>query len=139
MNLAARLMEASSTGLLAAVRLSSHYGRRFRLTSAGTFALRGVREPVAAVRVEDQADGVVPPELFGRRKATEQLDQIIRRARDGSGGRGAYRLTWSAGHAAAMGVRCVIGQCDLTEAASTYFALRPILRALVGGSPSDSV
>ena len=149
MNLAARLMEASSKGLLAAVPPSSHDSGRFRMTSAGTFALKGVREPVAAVRVEDQAGGAIPAELFGRRNATDQLDHTIRRARDGSGGMvlvvgdagigKSVLATWSVSHAAAMGVRCVIGECDLTEAASPYFALRPILRALVGGSPSDSV
>ena len=149
MNLAARLMEASPTGLLAALPLSSHYRRRFRLTSAGTFALKGVREPVAAVRLEDQEGRAVPAELFGRRHAIEQLDQAVRRARDGSGGvrlvvgdagMGKSALVaWLVSHAAAMGVRCAIGECDLTEAASPYFAFRPILRMLVGGRPRDSV
>ena len=149
MNLAARLMEASQSGLLAAVQPSSDYRPRFRLTPAGTFALKGVREPVAAVRVEDHAGHVVPPELFGRRDTTDRLDQIIRQALDGIGGlvlvvadagMGKSALvTWCVSRAAADGVRCVIGECDLTEAASPYFAFRPILRALIGGSPSDTV
>jgi class 3 adenylate cyclase len=147
MNLATRLMEASSSGLLAAVRASSQYPRRFRLSSAGMFALKGVREQVAAVRVEDQA--AVATELFGRRDATDQLSQIMRRAGEGIGGVAlvvgdagmgkSALLALSVSHAAAIGVRCVIGDCDLTEAASPYFALRPILRTLIGGSPSDSV
>ena len=149
MNLAARLMEASPAGLLAAVRTSSHNGGRLRLTPAGTFTLKGVGEPVAAVRVEDQTAEAVPAQLFGRRDATDQLDALMRRASDGSGsvafvvgdaGMGKSALVrWFVSRATATGVRCVVGECDLTEAASPYFALRPILRALIGAGPGDSV
>ena len=101
-------MEASQTGLLAAVQLSSDYRRRFRLTSAGTFALKGVRDPVAAVRVEGHAGDVLPPELFGRREATDRLEQIIRQARDGIGG-----LALVVGDAG-MGKSALVTVCPVT-------------------------
>ena len=149
MNLAARLMETSAAGLLAAVRVSSRPDGRLRLTPAGTFTLKGVRDPVGAVRVEDQTGGAVPAQLFGRGDATDRLETMIRRARDGSGGMAlvvgeagmgkSTLVRWFVSRATETAVRCVVGECDLTEAASPYFALRPILRALIGGAPGDSV
>jgi hypothetical protein len=135
MNLAARLMEASPTGLLAALPLASHYRRRFRLTSAGTFALKGACTPAVPRRGEGRRSeaGTARAELFGRqchRTAGRGIRRVRRRnwrnsslsATRGPEVRARHLMV---SHATAMGVRCVVGDCDLTEAASPYFAFVP--------------
>ncbi len=138
MNTAARLMDRASHGLLAALPLPQHHLGRFRLVSAGTLDLKGVRDPVATARLEDRAR--VPPdpmsrELPGREQETKRLDQLLHAAQEGIGamaliigepGIGKSTVAgWLVTRAADIGVRCVVGEGDLTEAASPYFAFRP--------------
>jgi class 3 adenylate cyclase len=150
MNLAARLMDATSDGLTVALPLPADRLHGFTLAPARTVQLKGIGEPVAIAHVETQtAAAEAPIELHGRRGETERLARLLEAARAGKGGLAlivgeagmgkSTLLAWFRRQAAAKGMRCVLGEGDLTEAASSYFAFRPIVRALLGAAPDDGV
>ncbi len=147
MNLAARLMDAAEQGLLAALPLPAHRAPRFALVPVGSLELKGIGA-VAAARVEEHA-GPVATELHGRRRETEALGERLDGAARGEGGLvlvvgdagmgKSSLIEWLRRHAASRGVRCFVGSGDTTEAASPYFAFRPIVRALLGTAAHEAV
>jgi class 3 adenylate cyclase len=148
MNLAARLMDAATQGLLAGLPLPVHRAPRFKLIPVGDFELKGIGGAVSAARVEAHA-GDPSTDLHGRHRETEALAALLEGARRGSGGLAlvvghagmgkSSLVEWIRRHASETRVRCVVGSGDLTECASSYFSFRPVVRALLGAETHEAV
>ena len=150
MNLAARLMDSAPQGLIAALPLPSHRLSRYKLVPGDPISLKGLREPVATVSVSEVSDTERATEaICGREREIAALAELVAAAAHDQGGVG-----WIIGEAglgktslvrrlckqaAAAGVRCLVGEGDPAEASSSYFAWRPIVRALLSASPEASV
>jgi class 3 adenylate cyclase len=150
MNLAARLMDSSGEGLIAALPLPSHRLSRYKLVPGEPVSLKGFTEPVATVAVSEVSDTERATEaICGREREIAALDMLVASAAREQGGIG-----WIFGEAGlgktslvrrlckqatAAGVRCLVGEGDPAEASSSYFAWRPIVRALLNASPEVGV
>jgi hypothetical protein len=150
MNLAARLMDSAKDGLIAALPLPSHRLSRYKLAPGDPISLKGFSEPVATVAVSEVGDTERANEaICGREREITALEQLVARAAQDRGG-----IAWIVGEAGlgktslvrrlhkqatAAGVRCLVGEGDPAEASSSYFAWRPIVRALLSASPEAGV
>jgi class 3 adenylate cyclase len=150
MNLAARLMDSSAEGLIAALPLPSYRLSRYKLVSGDPVSLKGLAHPVATVAVSEVSDTERAHEaICGREQEIAALTRLVASSARDEGG-----VAWIFGEAGlgktslvrrlckqatAAGVRCLVGEGDPAEASSSYFAWRPIVRALLSASPEASV
>ncbi|HZL17575.1 MAG TPA: AAA family ATPase, partial [Polyangia bacterium] len=148
MNLAARLMDASADGLVAGLPLPTHRLARHRLVAGETLSLKGFSEPVETVVVSDPDGAEAPAErLQGRDLEIAALSEVLAEAARHRGGIG-----WIVGEAgmgksslirqvraraAELGIRCLVGEGELAERSTSYFAWRAIVRALLDATPDD--
>src|SRR5665213_1436633 len=146
MNLAARLMDASADGLVAGLPLPTHRLARHRLVAGETLSLKGFSEPVETVVVSDPDGAEAPAErLQGRDLEIAALSEVLAEAARHRGGIG-----WIVGEAgmgksslirqvraraAELGIRCLVGEGELAERSTCYFAWRARVRARCDATP----
>jgi class 3 adenylate cyclase len=148
MNLAARLMDSSADGLVAALPLPTHRLARHRLVAGETLSLKGFSEPVATVVVSDPEGSEAPAErIQGRDREIAALSDLLAAAASGRGGIGwifgeagmgkSSLIRQVRAQAADLGLRCLVGEAELAERSTSYFAWRSVVRGLLDATPDD--
>ncbi len=153
-NLAARLMQVPSDGILCDGPTTAAAAARLAFQSLGSVALKGKAAPVP-VHAPASLGTVVAPAgrraPVGRQKEREALLTLLpgsvpAPARlavlSGEAGQGkTHLLAELTARASEMGLTVCEGQAEATEAATPYFALRTVVEQVLGlgGTPSGDV